>query len=114
MEEKIINLKVSMDLMFAYSARYNFYDQLLKNERNDKFIISIIYSGKKEKNVDVFRVSEIKDPGLRERTHLLDQGTLLVNTCNNGASIYSYLSEAKVLTESVGVLVREQLKNNCI
>jgi len=114
MEEKIISLKVSMDLMFAYSARYNYYDQLLKNEGNDKYIISIVYSGKKEKNVDVFRVSKINDPGLRERTHLLDQGYPLVNTCDNGAYVYSYLSEAKILTESVGDLVKEQLKNNSI
>jgi hypothetical protein len=110
MEEKIINLKVSMDLLFAYSAGYNGFDQLLKNEGNDKYIISLIYSGKKKQNVDVFRVSEIKDPGLRERTHHLDQGTPLVNTCDNGAFVYCYLSDAKLLTENVGDLVREQLK----
>jgi hypothetical protein len=111
MEEKIINLKVSMDLMFAYLERYNYYDQLLKNEGNDKYIISIVYSGKKDKNVEVFRVSKIKDPGLRERTHFMDEGYPLVNTCDNGAYVYFYLSEVKEFTESVGGSVRKQLKN---
>lgn len=111
MEEKIINLKVSMDLMFAYVERCNYYDQLLKNEGNDKYIISIVYSGKKEKNVDVFRVSKIKDLGLKERTYLLDEGYPLVNTTDDGAYVYSYLSEVKVFSESVGDSVREQLKS---
>ena len=111
MEEKIMNLKVSMDLMFAYLERYDYYDQLLKNDGNDKYIISIIYSGKKEENVDVFRVSEIKDPELQDRIYLLDEGYPLVNTCDNETYIFSYLSEVKVFSESVGESVREQLKN---
>jgi len=97
MKEEISNSKVSMDLMFAYLERLNYYDQLLKNEGNDKYIISIIYSGKKEKNVDVFRVSEIKDPGLKKRTYLLDQGHPVVKTCDNGVYVYYYLSEVKAL-----------------
>jgi len=111
MEEKIMNLLVSMELMFAYSERYNYYDQLLKNEGNDKYIISIVFSGEKKNNADVFRVSEIKDPGLKERTYLLDQGYPLVNTWENGATVYSYLSEVKEFSESVGDSVREQLKS---
>jgi hypothetical protein len=110
MEDKIINLIVSMDLMFAYLGKHDYYDQLLRNEGNDKYIISID-SKKKEENVDVFRVSEIKDPGLRKRTFLLDEGYPLVYTCDNKEYIYSYLSEVKVLTESVGNSVRDQLKN---
>ena len=113
MEEKIMNLKVSMDLMFAYLERYSYYDQLLKNEGNDKYIISIVYSGNKEENVDVFRVSKIKDPGLRERTYLLDQGYPLVYTCDNSEYVYSYLSEVKEFSESVEDSVREQLKSRC-
>lgn len=111
MEEKIMNLMVSMDLMFAYLARYDYYDQLLKNEGNDKYIISIVYSGKKEENVDVFRVSKIKEPGLRERTYLLDQGYPLVYTCDNCEHVYTYLSEVKEFSETVGDSVRSQLKN---
>jgi hypothetical protein len=111
MKEKIMNLKVSMDLMFAYLDKYDYYDQLLKNDRNDKYIISIVYSGKKEENVDVFRLLEIKDPELQDRVSLLDEGYPLVNTCDNETYIFSYLSEVKVLTESVGESVKELLKN---
>jgi len=114
MEEKIINLKVSMDLMFAYVERRDYYDQLLRNEGNDKYVISIVYSGKKEVDADVFRVSKIKDPGLRGRTYLLDQGYPLIHTCDNVDYIYSYLSEVKEFTESVGDSLREILKNNSI
>ena len=110
MEEKFFNLLVSMELMFAYSGRYKYYDQLLKNEGNDKYIISMVFSGEKKDNVAVFRVSEINDPELKERIYLLDQGYPLVNTCDNGSYVYSYLSEVKEFSESVGDSVREQLK----
>lgn len=111
MDEKIMNLLVSMELMFAYLERYNYYDQLLVNEGNDKYIISIVFSEDKKNNADVFRVSEIKDSGLMKRTHLLDQGYPLVNTLEDGAAVYSYLSEVKEFSESVGDSVRDQLKN---
>ena len=111
MEEKVFNLLVSMELMFAYSGRYKYYDQLLKNEGNDKYVISIVFSGKKKNNVDVFRVSEINDPELKERMYLLDQGYPLVNTCDNFSYVYSYLSEVKEFSETVGDSVKEQLKN---
>jgi hypothetical protein len=111
MEEKVMNLLLSMELMFAYTERYNYYDQLLKNEGNDKYIISIVFSGEKKNKADVFRVSEIKDPELKERMYLLDQGYPLVNTCDKGSYVYSYLSEVKEFSESVGDSVREQLKS---
>ncbi len=111
MEEKFFNLLVSMELMFAYLGRYKYYDQLLKNEGNDKYVISIVLSGKKKNNVDVFRVSEIKDPELKERMFLLDQGYPLVNTRENVSYVYTYLSEVKEFSESVGDSVRDQLKN---
>lgn len=110
MEEKIMNLKVSMDLMFAYLERYNYYDQLLKKEGNDKYIISIVFSGEKTNNANVFRVSEIKDPELQDRVYLLDEGYPLVNTCDNETYIFSYLSEVKVFSESVGESVKEKIK----
>jgi hypothetical protein len=106
-----MHCRLIMELMFAYSGRYNYYDQLLKNEGNDKYIISIVYSGKKEENVDLLRVSEIIDPELEDRIYLLDEGYPLVNTCDNETYIFSYLSEVKVFSESVGESVREQLKN---
>ncbi len=112
MEEKTNDLMVSMGLMFAYLERYNYYDQLLKNEGNDKYIISVVYSRKKEENVDVFKVSEIQNPGLKERTYLLDQGYPVVYNCDKGEYVYSYLSEVKEFTESVGESVREQLKDS--
>ena len=111
MEEKVFNLLVSMELMFAYSGRYKYYDQLLKNEGNDKYVISIVFSGKKKNNVDVFRVSEINDPELKERMFLLDQGYPLVNTRDNVSYVFTYLSEVKEFSESVGDSVREQLKS---
>ncbi len=111
MEEKIFNLLVSMELMFAYSGRYKYYDQLLKNEGNDKYIISMVFSGEEKDNVDVFRVSEIKDPELKERMFLLAQGYPLVNTRDNVSYVYTYLSEVKEFSESVGDSVREQLKS---
>jgi hypothetical protein len=111
MEEKNFNLLVSMELMFAYSGRYKYYDQLLKNEGSDKYIISMVFSGEKKDKVDVFRVSEINDPELKDRMFLLDQGYPLVHTCNNGSYVYSYLSEVKEFSESVGDSVREQLKS---
>ncbi len=111
MEEKIFNLLVSMELMFAYSGRYKYYDQLLKNEGNDKYIISMVFSGEKKDNVAVFRVSEINDPELKERMFLLDQGYPLVNTRDNVSYVYTYLSEVKEFSESVGDSVREQLKS---
>jgi hypothetical protein len=111
MEEKTFNLLVSMDLMFTYLGRYKYYDQLLKNEGNDKYIISIVYLGTKKENVDVFMVSDIKDPELRTKTYLLDQGYPVLKTCDDGVYIFNFLSEIKLLTENVGVSVRELLKN---
>jgi hypothetical protein len=111
MEEKINNLMVSMDLMFTYLGRYKYYDQLLKNEGNDKYIISVVHLGTKKEKIDVFRISEIKDPELKTRTYLLDQGYPVLKTVDDGVYIFNYLSEIKLLTENVGVSVRELLKN---
>jgi hypothetical protein len=97
--------------MFTYLERYKYYDQLLKNEGNDKYIISVVHLGTKEEKIDVFRISEIKDPELRTRTYLLDQGYPLLKTVDDGVYIFNYLSEIKLLTESIGESVREQLKN---
>ncbi len=71
----------------------------------------MVFSGEKKNNVDVFRVSEITDPELKERMFLLDQGYPLVNTRDNVSYVYTYLSEVKEFSESVGDSVREQLKN---
>lgn len=109
MEDKIMNLKISSDLMFAYLEKHKEYDQLLKNEKDDKYIISLVYSETNEENIDVFRVSEIKDPELRQRTFLLDQGYPVVHSIDNKVFIFSYLSEVKEFTESVGNSVRDQL-----
>ena len=77
------------------------YDQLLKNEWNDKYIISVVNLMTKDEIVDVFRVSEIKDPELRSLKFLLDEGYPLIHTCDDGDYVFSYLSEVKVFTESV-------------
>ena len=110
MEEKFMNLMVSMGLMFAYLDRHVYYDQLLKNEGNDKYIISVVNLMTKDEIVDVFRVSEIKDPELRSRTFLLDEGYPLIHTCDDGDYVFIYLSEVKVFTESVEESTVELLK----
>jgi hypothetical protein len=110
MEEKIMNLTVSMGLMFAYLDKHVYYDQLLKNEGNDKYIISVFNLMTKDEIVEVFRVSEIKDPELRSRTSFLDDGYPLIHTCDDGDYVFSYLSEVKLLTENVGELTVELLK----
>jgi hypothetical protein len=111
MDEKIINLTVSLGLMLAYLEKEIYYDQLLKNEGNDKYIISIVNLMTKEEIVDVFRVSEIKDPELRSRTPLLDEGYPLIHTCDDREYIFIYLSEVKGLSETVMESVSEIFKN---
>ena len=111
MEEKVMNLMVSMGLMFAYLDRHVYYDQLLKNEGNDKYIISVVNLMTKDEIVDVFRVSEIKDPELMSRTFLLDEGYPLIHACDDGEYVFSYLSEVKVLSETVTETVGEIFKN---
>jgi hypothetical protein len=111
MEEKIINLTVSLGLMLAYLEKEIYYDKLLKNEGNDKYIISIVNIMTEEEIVDVFRVSEIKDPELRSRTPLLDDGYPLIHTCDDGEHVFSYLSEVKLLSETVMESVSEIFKN---
>jgi hypothetical protein len=111
MEEKIINLTVSLGLMLAYLEKESYYDLLLKNEGNDKYIISVVNLMTKYEIVDVFRVSEIKDPELRSRTPLLDDGYPLIHTCDYGEYVFSYLSEVKVLSETVMETVGEIFKN---
>ena len=60
----------------------------------------------------MFRVSEIKDPELRSRTFLLDEGYPLVHTCDNGEFIFSYLSEVMVFSKGVMENVCELIKNS--
>lgn len=91
-----------MDVMFTYMERPDYYDQLLKNEGNDRYILSIVYTLDRKKNDFVFRVSEIIDPELRERIYLIDDDHPLVYTLENDVYILSYLSDAKALAKNVG------------
>lgn len=101
MEGKNLNFRSCMDLMLTYMGRHDYYDQLLKNEGKDRYIISIAFTFDRKKNVDVFRVSEIMDPELLDRIFLIDDDHPLVYTFENDVYIISYLSEAKALFEIV-------------
>ena len=90
-----------MDLMFTYMGRPGYYDQLLKNEGKDRYLISIVFTIDRKKNVDVFRISEIIEPELRDRIFLIDDDHPLVYTHNKDVHILSYLSVAKELFEII-------------
>ena len=56
MEGKNLNFRSCMDLVFTYMGRSDYYDNLLKNEGKDKYIIRIVLTLDREMNVDVFRI----------------------------------------------------------
>jgi hypothetical protein len=113
MKKEINEIAVSMELtlmMFAYNEKNKHYSQLVKNEGEDKYILCIDHNYNQKQKVEVFRLSEIKDPELRKRTYLLDQGHLVWCYSGNSLSIYFYLSETKRLIDDIGIQVREMIK----
>ena len=110
--DKINELMLNMDLLFAYLEKVDYYDQLTKNEGTDKYIMSVATHNNNKKEVEVCRVSKIKETGLKKRIYLLDQGNPVVYSCNDYKIIYSYLSEVKVFYENVCEQVKEQLTNS--
>lgn len=98
---KLIEIVLTYDLLFAYKKKVEYYDHLAKNEGDDKYIMSFVhhYNNHKKDKVEVFRTSKIKEPELKERIFALDQGYPIVHSCGNSEVIYSYLSEVKALSD---------------
>jgi hypothetical protein len=86
-----------MDLAFSYMGKCVYYDNLLKNEGKDKYIIRIVLTFDRKMNVDVFRISEIMDLELLDRIYLIDDDHPLVYTYDSDVYILGYLSDAKAL-----------------
>jgi len=97
MEEKNLNFRSCMDLAFSYMGKPDYYDNLLKNEGKDKYIIRIVLTLDRKMNVDVFRISEIIDLELLDRIYLIDDDHPLVYTYDTDVYILGYLSDAKAL-----------------
>lgn len=101
MEEKNLNFRSCMDLAFTYMGKPDYYDNLLKNEENDKYIIRIVLTLDRKMIVDEFRISEILDRQLLDRIYLIDDDHPLVYTYDSAVYILGYLSEAKALFEII-------------
>ena len=101
MEGKNLNFRSCMDLAFTYMQKPDYYDNLLKNEGKDKYIIRIVLTLDRKMNVDVFRISEIMDPELLNKIYLIDDDHPLVYTFDTDVYILGCLSEAKVLFEII-------------
>ena len=101
MEGENLNFRSCMDLVFTYMGRSDYYDNLLKNEGKDTYIIRIVLTLDRKMNVDVFRISEIMDPELLDRIYLIDDDHPLVYTYDTDVYILAYLSQAKALFEII-------------
>ena len=101
MEEKNKNFRTCLDLVFTYAGRSDYYDNLLKDEGKDKYIIRIVLTLDRKMMIDVFRISEIIDSELLDRIYLIDDDHPLVYTKDTDVYIISYLSVAKALFKIV-------------
>lgn len=106
MEEKLEELRDNLIFMFAYQEKIKYYDRLIKNEGNDKYIMSLVEHISKKQKVEVFRVSKILEPRIRKRINLLDQGDTVVHTCKTYRAVYAYLSDVMTFCETTGAIVR--------